>query len=124
MYTYALAHSSEESAILNTCVICIHIQVKRVLIGRNGSTVVLTVKQKGAHSAVDVTVMRGCLEWWELHDRVSLTEQQLGETEKSVQEFRQMWMVESKRATSESTQREELSIELEVNGLYSSLKLF
>ena len=88
-------------------------KVKRVLVGRNGSTCVLTVRQKGAHSAIDVTLMRGCLEWWELHDRVSLTEQQLAESEKSAQEFRQMWMVESKRAASESTQREELSIELE-----------
>ena len=88
-------------------------RVKRVLIGRNGSTCVLTVRQKGTHNAIDVTLMRGCLEWWELHDRVSLTEQQLSESEKSAQEFRQMWMVESKRATSESTQREELSIELE-----------
>jgi hypothetical protein len=88
-------------------------KVKRVLVGRNGSTCVLTVRQKGAHSVIDVTLMRGCLEWWELHDRVSLTEQQLAESEKSAQEFRQMWMVESKRAASESTQREELSIELE-----------
>ena len=88
-------------------------KVKRVLVGRNGSTCVLTIRQKGAHSAIDVTLMRGCLEWWELHDRVSLTEQQLAESEKSAQEFRQMWMVESKRAASESTQREELSIELE-----------
>jgi hypothetical protein len=88
-------------------------KVKRVLVGRNGSTCVLTVRQKGAHSAIDVTLMRGCLEWWELHDRVSVTEQQLAESETSAQEFRQMWMVESKRAASESTQREELSIELE-----------
>jgi len=88
-------------------------KVKRVLVGRNGSTCVLTVKQQGVHGAIDVTLMRGCLEWWELHDRVSLTEQQLSESEKSAVEFRDMWMSESKRATSENTQREEIAIELE-----------
>lgn len=88
-------------------------KVKRVLVGRNGSTCVLTVRQQGVHGAIDVTLMRGCLEWWELHDRVSLTEQQLSESEKSTVEFRDMWMAESKRATSENTQREEIAIELE-----------
>ena len=88
-------------------------KVKRVLIGRNGEACVLTVRQKGTQGATDVTVMRGCLEWWELHDRVSLTEQQLSEAENSAQEFKRMWMSESKRAGSETLRNEELSIELE-----------
>lgn len=66
-------------------------KVKRMLTGRNGSTCELCVKQAadgGEERLVNVTLVRGCLEWWELHDRVALAEQQLAEASSEAQELR------------------------------------
>jgi hypothetical protein len=87
--------------------------IKRLLAGRNGSSCELRVKQLGGSRVSIVPLMRGCLEWWEMYDRVLLVEQQLAESESSAQEFRSMWMAEAKESANVGKARDKIANELD-----------